>query len=249
MAFDASRHHPLLPQRWVKIGLVLALATLAALAIGPAYFTGQWPWVTPPQVPQLERLQALQDQGLSLPGWTLTSHRQITINQQDWLLSEYQRSTAPHNPGPPPWPPVSHMVLLLHPQPWHSDQPQLEWLDLASAQDLTLTSRRRVTLTASRQPPQITATASFSHGRNQQHTVAALQWYAWPRGGHPSPGAWFWNNQWSQLTDHSLTPWIAVSLLLPMEPLAEVAPYQALAVDLGSAIQQQLSSGVWSGAP
>jgi cyanoexosortase B-associated protein len=232
--------------RWVRLGLVIALAALVAVGILPAYLSGQWPWVTAFQAPYLEHLQTLQDRALPLPGWVPTSHQLVVMNQQDWVVTEYQRKPAELIQETEATPPVQQIALLMHPQPWHSDQPELEWLDINSAQGLKPSFKRMVALTVTRDQQPMTARASFARSRNQQYTFATLQWYAWPDGGHPSPAAWFWTNQGSQLTRQALTPWVAVSVLIPMEPLAEVQTYQPLAIELGSAIQQQLVSEVFT---
>ena len=108
-------------------------------------------------------------------------------------------------------------MLLLLPQPWHSNQPQLEWLDVSGAQHWRIESRRRLKVAPS--PGAGPVNARFFRAWGDRQSVAVVQWYAMPSGGHPSPGHWFWANQWSQLTRRALTPWVAVSLVLPMEPL------------------------------
>jgi cyanoexosortase B-associated protein len=243
MAQDHTRLSTDLPQRWVKTGLVIALTALAALTLLPVMGGGQWPWQTPAQVPHLERLQTLQHQGLLLPGWALTHHQKLMINQHDWTLSEYQ--PAQGQPRPEPTLPVQQIAVLMRPQPWHSNQPQVEWLDLNGAQDFRPTLQRQITLTVASSQPPVAATARFSRGHNQQHTFAMVQWYAWPSGGHPSPSVWFWVNQRSLFTRRALTPWVAVSLLIPINPLADINDYQPLAIALGSAIQQQLMATIF----
>lgn len=234
----------LLPHRWVNLGLVVVLTGLAAIAILPAYLNGQWPWVNTPQVVQIDQLRALQKEGLPLPGWQQTTVEAVPINRQTWTLVEY-RADSPETQSAP----IQQFALLLHPQPWHSNQPQLEWIDLAGAQNWRIDSRRQLKVTA----PTGTVNARFfrawSGGRESapspRQSFAIVQWYAMPGGGHPSPSHWFWANQWSQLTQRQLTPWVAVSLLLPSPPLGTIDDYQALAVELTEQIQQQLTTTVF----
>jgi len=137
-------------------------------------------------------------------------------------------------------------VLLLLPQPWHSNQPQLEWMDVSGAQHWRIESRRRLKVAPS--PGAGPVNARFVRAWGDRQSVAVVQWYAMPSGGHPSPGHWFWANQWSQLTRRALTPWVAVSLVLPREPRelsGAIADYQPLAAELTALIQQQLTATVF----
>lgn len=229
----------LLPSRWVNLALVVVLTALAGMAILPAYFNGQWPWTTTPQVAQLDQLRALQTDGLTLPGWQLTLAEPIDINRQTWTLAEYRASSSTAQTAP-----VQQFAVLLHPQPWHSNQPQLEWIDLAGAQNWRVESRRRLKIAPS--PSAGSVNARFFQAWGDRQSFAVVQWYAMPSGGYPSPGHWFWANQWSQLTRRTLTPWVAVSALLPMEPLGAIADYQPLATDLAGLIQHQLEATVFN---
>ncbi|HSM83788.1 MAG TPA: cyanoexosortase B system-associated protein [Nodosilinea sp.] len=228
-----------LPRRWVRAVLVMALAALAAVGIVPAYLTGQWPWANTPQVAQIDQLRALETTGLPLPGWQLVTVDDIPINRQTWSLAEYQPAGADAS--------VSRVAVLLHPQPWHSNQPQLEWVDLAGAQNWRLESLGRLQVAAAGATGPVTARWFRAWGDRQ--SFAVVQWYAMPTGGHPSPSRWFWANQRSQLTHRALTPWVAVSLLLPMAPLDTLDAYQPLAVELTALIQQQLTETVFSEVP
>jgi cyanoexosortase B-associated protein len=232
-------HYRWLPQRWIRIGLVVMLSGLVGIGILPAYSNGQWPWVNAPQVDQAALFQPVVAQGFALPGWTLTTHQTMTINQQDWTLSEYVRSAGSPASDDGPSPLVDQIALLMRPQTQTADQPGLEWLNLDNNQNLSRSFQRQVALEVVPQPTVI-ARARLSQGRNQQQTFTTLQWYAWPTGGHPSPGVWFWHDQWAQLTRRTRLPWIALALFIPMDPLGDVADYQPLAVDIGREIQRQI---------
>ncbi|MBW4483449.1 MAG: cyanoexosortase B system-associated protein [Tildeniella torsiva UHER 1998/13D] len=228
----------LLPSRWVNLALVVVLATLAAIAILPAYLNGQWPWANTPQVAQIDQLRALQKEGLPLPGWQQTTVEPVPINRQTWTLVEY-RANSPEAQSAP----IQQFALLLHPQPWHSNQPQLEWIDLAGAQKWRIESRRRLRVASPQTGP---VDARFFRAWGDRQSFAVVQWYALPSGGHPSPSHWFWANQWSQLTQHQLTPWVAVSVLIPMPPLGEILNYQSIAAELTGLIQQHLTVNVFN---
>ncbi|MGB3199868.1 MAG: cyanoexosortase B system-associated protein [Nodosilinea sp.] len=225
----------LFPGRWVNLALVVVLSALAGMAILPAYLKGEWPWTTTPQVAQLDQLRALQTDGLALPGWQLTTAKAVAINRQTWTLAEYRAASPAAKAAP-----VQQFAVLLHPQPWHSNQPQLEWIDLAGAQNWRVESRRRLRVGPVK--------ARFFRAWGDRQSFAVVQWYALPGGGHPSPSHWFWADQWSQLTRHASTPWVAVSVLVPMEPLGAIADYTPLAIDLTELIQQQVTAVVFKAA-
>jgi cyanoexosortase B-associated protein len=226
-----------LPSRWVNLTLVVVLAALAGIAILPAYLSGQWPWTVTPQVAQIDQLRTLQRQGLALPGWQLATVEPIPINRQTWTLGEYRAASPAAQAAL-----VQQFAVLLHPQPWHSNQPQLEWIELAGAQNWRIESRREIEVDSDAGPVK----ARFLRVSGDRQSFAVVQWYAMPGGGHPSPSHWFWADQWSQLTQRQLTPWVAVCVLLPMQPLAAIDAYQPLASDLTSLIQQRLTETVFN---
>jgi cyanoexosortase B-associated protein len=224
-----------LPEIWIKGALVILLTALASAAIVPAYLTGQWPWVTAPQVAQLDQLKALGEQGLTLQGWSRQSHQAIAINGKDWSFSEYI-ADQPAQTAPT----IDQFALLMRPQPWHSDQPEVEWLDLQGAQHWKLKTCRNIKIAPTTNPIPQDFTARLCRASNDQQTLALLQWYAWPSRGHPAPSHWFWANQWTQFRDHRLTPWVAATVLVPMDPMADLSTYKSPIATLGSNVQQQI---------
>jgi cyanoexosortase B-associated protein len=232
---------PSLPMRWVKPGLVALLMVLMAAVMAPAYLTGQWPWVTAPQLTDadLAALNTLRNNGLEIPHWSPPQHQVITLNRQDWSVNEYTTTDATAL--------AQQMVVLLYPQPWHNNQPQVEWVDLAGVQNWRVERRQRLQLRDGQHP--LPVQANWIQGHNRQQTFVALQWYAWPGGGHPAPQRWFWANQRSQLTTHTLTPWVAVTLLVPVPPLADVNPYQAWMAELGGEVHQHVTAFLGGAEP
>jgi cyanoexosortase B-associated protein len=226
---------------WLKGLLVLVLAAIASVTVLPYAFSGQWPWTQPPQVAQIKQLRALRQQGLVLPGWQLVSHQSVELNRHDWSLSEYR--SAPGQPlgEPSAQPAPAQVALLLRPQPDHSDQPALEWMDLAGAQNWKSDRRDRLSFTVTDLAGRpISINARFVRTWNEQQTFAVMQWYAWPTGGSDVPNRWFWADQAQQWRTGERMPWIAVSLLVPIEPLGDIQPYQPFAVALAEQIQRQL---------
>ncbi|HEY9763497.1 MAG TPA: cyanoexosortase B system-associated protein [Trichocoleus sp.] len=224
--------------RWIKVLLVVGLAAIATLTAIPNWMGGQWPWMRPPQVAQMQELRTLRKEGLTLPGWTTLYHTPVPINDHDWTLCEYQVQAFS---GPTPAP--DHVMVLFRPQPDHSDQPALEWMDLAGAQSWKTDSRRSLPFSIKANQDTVSVKAQFLRSWSEQQTFAVLQWYAWPGGGSASPSHWFWADQGTQWRTHRRLPWVAVSLLVPIEPLGEVSPYEPFAIAVGQQIQAQLLQG------
>lgn len=214
-------------QRWLKGLLVGLLAIMVCVGLAPSLVSGQWPWDKPLRAPGLERLNALNESGAPLPNWTLKQHQIISVNGVDWSLSEYEPSAAND---------FTRLALLLRPQPWHDDQPTVEWVDLRGVQNWRVGLQVNLTLAADTAP----ATARYFQANTDQQTLVVLQWYAWPSGGHFSPGKWFWADQASQWRSGQRTPWVAVSVLLPIEPFGDIRAYEAAATELGGEIQRSL---------
>lgn len=227
----------------VRLGLAVALLVLVLTTALPAYLSGQWPWSTPPQVSQLAALQTLQTTPLTLAGWQTQTHQGITINSRDWTVTEFVPapdsagdSTLPSSVVLPP-----ALVVLLRPQPWHSDQPTVEWMDLRGVQRWRLSQVQRLRFAPTEGPGQVTAQLQRATAGMQD--FALIQWYAWPGGGHFATGRWFWANQWSQWQHQAATPWVAVSLVVPLPMGADLASYEPWLAELGADIQGQLLAG------
>ena len=234
--------HPV-QARWIKRLLLAALVTLAALTVLPQTLSGQWPWSQPLEVSQIKPLQALKKTGLEVPGWSTQIHQEVNINGHPWSISEMATEQPTTDP------PVSQMALLLRPQPWHSDQPGVEWVDLSGAQSWKTNQTSQLTFQVDGPTGRpITVRGRYFRGWNEQQTFAVLQWYAWPQGGDDSPGRWFWADQMSQWRTHQRMPWVAVSLLIPVAPLADVAPYKPAAAALGQQVQRALLDQVFTAA-
>ncbi len=81
--------------------------------------------------------------------------------------------------------------------------------------------------------------ARFFRAVTQQDTFGVLQWYALPNGGHSSPFRWFVGDQLAQWRKQRV-PWVAVSILVPMEPLGQVEKIWPLAESIGQTVQAAL---------
>ncbi|MEO0456284.1 MAG: cyanoexosortase B system-associated protein [Cyanobacteria bacterium P01_A01_bin.114] len=223
-------------QRLFKGLIVAVLAILVAANALPRYVSGQWPWSPPPSVPQIKVLRTIRETGLAIPGWQQSFHEAISFGGDKWSVQQLSPPT-----GEP-------MVLLLRPQVQSTDQPEVEWLDLKGAQKWKIDSLRSlaIDIPATDDAPAYRLPVNFLRAWNTQQTYAALQWYAWPQGGHPSPSRWFWGDQKAQLQHHQRLPWVAVSLMVPIPPLGDIEDAQDVIQPLGQQVQNALQATVFA---
>jgi cyanoexosortase B-associated protein len=242
----------------LKVLVVVFILSIAAVSVIPNYFTGQWRWNQHPVVPHLNQLKQLQSKGLNLPGWSTQNQQVVEIGGHHWSLQSIHPAQGE--------PTIQGAVLLmLRPQTWYRDQPEVEWMDIVGwmnnsihdgAQQWTTDTEQRlqfsVTASTSATPTSdqaapdqaapVQVKARFLRGWNSQQTYAVLQWYAWPESGDPAPSRWFWADQRSQWRTRQRMPWVAVSVLIPIEPLGDIDPIRPIAESLGKTIQATLMS-------
>lgn len=222
-----------------KIVLLLFLVSLILMGAVPGYLSGSWHWTAPPRVKNLKQLRAIRQEGLEIAGWQIIRHQELPISGHKWLFQviEGQENQT--------------VLLLLKIQNSHHDQPRVAWVDIDGFQR-QLSSQWE---TDSHQIKQLVANsanksarenvkfrARFLRGWNQQQTYAMLQWYAWPKGGDPSPARWFWADRMAQ-GKGDRAPWVAVSLLIPIEPLGDIEKTWPLAKSLAETVQASLMAG------
>ena len=232
--------HPsmLKPQRLVPMMLVIVLTALVAIAALPSYLSGTWPWSQPLSVPRVEQLQALMEKPLVLPNWNLANHQEVNISGNRWSLAEYQPPTGAPASGFPA------VIMLLRPQLWHTNQPEVEWLDISGSQDWQADHHRRLQFTTA---DGTSVTARYFRGITDRSTFAVVQWYAWADGGHPSPSHWFWLDQMRQWQRRERLPWVAVSLLLPIEPVGDIGRHVEAAQAIAETVQTALVNTPFQG--
>lgn len=207
-------------QQWNQVVVLILLLILLLVGAVPGYLTGKWQWQQPPPVRQLTELKSIRNQGLDLPGWTTIKQSESQIGAHKWSLQILQ-------------PPDSSLqaVLLLLPQNGPRDQPEVEWTDISGWAKLQwnkwdIAQYRQAEFTV--KSAMIASTnkiskveARFFRATTQQPTFAVLQWYAMPNGGTSLPINWFIADQLAQWQKQRV-PWVAVSILIPMEPFGQV---------------------------
>jgi cyanoexosortase B-associated protein len=246
--------------------IAIFLLAIAAVSVLPNYGTQQWSWRTPPDVPYLSQIKALQTQGLTLPGWQTLRQEKVEIGGHKWSIQEIRALPTPNSPLQSlPQPPLENpIIVMLRPQTWHRDQPQVDWMDINGVQQWTADSQRSLQfvvnasdlsdLVAESELPgsshssaqSVSINARFLRGWNQRQTYAVVQWYAWSTGGSAAPSRWFWVDQLSQWRDRHRMPWVAVSVLIPIKPLGDIDTAESLAKSLGQTIQSALMIHVFA---
>ena len=232
---DAAQTRPN-PRSWIQWGLIAVLAALVAIAALPSYFSGQWPWSSELPVPHLQELRTLLEEPLAVPGWEATFHEEVPIGGDRWTLAEYRRVGGSDEPE-------ETFGLLLRPQRSGDQQPEVEWVDLRGAQSWQVDDRQTVrwqldpgnTLNSP-----LSVTTQYLRGIDSRNTFAVMQWYSWPSGGHFAPGKWFWADQAQQWQERQRLPWVAVSILLPIEPVGDIRSHTTTVTEIAQAVQQGL---------
>ncbi len=214
-----------------QIIVLVFLLLLVGLAAIPGYATGRWPWTNSPPVANLKQLKILRQNGLILPGWqTLRTQNHVLIGGHKWLVQEIKNDQT-------------IAVLLLLPQNGPKDKPQVEWLDIKGFHRWQTDSDRTlpftVNLTSVPNTKTTTVTARFFRSQTAQHTFAVLQWYAWPNGGSPSTSRWFWEDSIARLSNRRAS-WVAVCIIVPLEPNADIKIAQPILESLGKIVQAKL---------
>lgn len=210
------------------------LALFVAVSAFPKY-ASSWPWTTPPKVANQAALQSLRDTGLTLADWSVEQQTRSGIGGDDWSIQQLVHK-QPFTTNP------DRIFLLLRPQVWEADQPEVEWVDIKGSQQWKTDSHQQISFTVS----QAKIKPDFFRAWNANQTYAVLQWYAWPNGGSASVARWFWADQKMQWQQYQRMPWVAISLWLPIEPLGNIAPYQDLAKTLGEEVHTTLLQTVFT---
>lgn len=229
-----------------KLIVVAALALFVAIRALPQYSAG-WAWTMPPKLPQATRtaLQAIPQEGIALPGWSIREQMKTEISGHAWSIQ--QLSAAADNEEMASRE-MATIFVLLRPQIYEADQPEVEWVDIKGSQRWTTDSYQNISFNVPVETQENTLKDSrtiringdFFRAWSKKQTYAVLQWYAWPTGGSASPAQWFWADQKAQWRRHQRMPWIAVNIWLPIDPLGDISPYQPLARSLGQNLQETL---------
>ncbi|MBF2058122.1 MAG: cyanoexosortase B system-associated protein [Cyanobacterium sp. T60_A2020_053] len=86
-------------------------------------------------------------------------------------------------------------------------------------------------------------TVLLQRGWNEKQTVAMVNWYSWHGGGNYQPENWFFHDLFAQLKQQRVG-WVAVSLRIPLSPLAEITPIIPQAQTLSREVQRALEQSL-----
>ena len=209
--------------RILQITLLIFLSILLAIGTVPGYLAGQWQWQNPPAVKVLGELKQIRKQGIEIPGWRTTEQKSVVVGEHPWSIQNIESTTK------------DTATVFLFTQNGPRDQPQVEWSEIDGAQRWKRDSESQQNFTVN----QVPVTARLFRAWNSKRTYAVMQWYAWSEGGHPEPSHWFFADRLAQLQGKR-QPWIAVSILLPMEPLDDLNKYRDKITALAQPIESRL---------
>lgn len=255
---NASRTlpHPFVLKRLLVL-FVLAIALTNAV---PGYLGGKWAWQHTPQLQHMSQLKEIQKNGLDLPGWRTLEQKTVEIGGHKWSaqsIVSIAEMSADEMSADTEIPSQKVIWLLLRPQTWERDMPQIDWVDINGVQRWDTDSQQLLHFTVPPAHPASPAeklstalstaqiTARFFRGWTEKRTNAVLQWYAWSGGGHPAPSRWFWFDQWRKFRERQHLEWIAISIQMPIKPLGDIETVQSEAKALGQLVQSTLTTAVF----
>ncbi len=212
---------------------VLLLILILLISGVPGYLSGNWQWKEPPRVANLKEVKQIRKTGLKLSGWETLETVERQIGGHKWLWQKIKQKNSDK---------ISYLLLL--PQNGPRNQPQTEWMEIKGflqwkvAQFETPEFTIQPTDSSSNTNNKIKANFFRAVLKNRQ-TYAILQWYATPNGGSPSTFKWFVADQMAQLRKERV-PWVAVNIMIPIEPLGEVKENWSIAQSLVEQVQASL---------
>ncbi|WP_353929607.1 cyanoexosortase B system-associated protein [Okeanomitos corallinicola TIOX110] len=238
--FSLSKHFKSKPIS--QVVLLILLLILLIIGAVPGYLTGKWQWKQPPPISNLKELRNILKVGLNIPGWQTIQQSESKIGEHKWSVQILQEQDS-----------SVEAILLLLPQNGSRDQPEVEWTDISGwakfrwggwdiAQDRTVeftldsVSEKNTNLTQK-------VKAKFFRATTKQKTFAVLQWYAMPNGGTSSSLHWFAVDQLAQWQKKRV-PWMAVSIMIPMESFGQAETSLPKLESLGKKVQFALMSTV-----
>ncbi|AFZ03724.1 cyanoexosortase B system-associated protein [Calothrix sp. PCC 6303] len=213
-------------RQFPQIVALILLILLLVMGTLPGYMTGKWQWQKLPEVSTIKELRKIHQKGLAVPGWQIIEQKQTEVGEGKWSRQVIQKDDSPKK-----------AILLLLPQVGFKNHPNIEWTEMNSFWHWDIAQLKTVEFPLKSGNGKITA--RFFRGVTKQSTFAVLQWYAWSGTGDPSPFNWFVADQRSQL-EKKRTAWVAVNLMIPMEPLGQADKYFSDAKSLAETVQEQL---------
>ncbi len=210
--------------------VILLLILVIAIEIIPNYLSkDSLPWKDVAQVENINFLRSIRKNGINIPEWKRIHQTEVKIGQTKWLVQSFTKGNESLN-------------LFILPQVYYKNKPEVEWTDIDGRQKWKTDSfshlKFRFTPEGASKTTK-TVEARYFRAWNKKRTFAVVQWYAWPTGGSFKPSSWFWADQKAQLRGER-APWIALSILIPIEPLGDVKAVKPKAESIAKTIQTVL---------
>ncbi|MDJ1177594.1 cyanoexosortase B system-associated protein [Roseofilum sp. BLCC_M91] len=224
---------------WVLLGFMVVILAIGAI---PGYFNGSWQWQSPPKVVALKELRQVRNNGLTLSGWETIEQMEIRLGGHRWSYQQLEGN----------W--EKPVLLLLLIQNSDLDQPRVEWVDVNGfVQQIfrdwqTDSYQMKTWEVKTPSGEEVRVRSRFFRGWNPVQTFAVVQWYAWPTGGNPAPVNWFMADRLAQ-TRGDRAPWMAVSMMIPMEHLGDLEDVEDISQSLVQTIQTTLMETVFTQSP
>ena len=249
---------------FASIWLATLLLAIAFAIVVPNYFTGKWAWSQTPALSAAKALNVIKEQGVPLSGWQTVDQQTIELSHKKWSVqalilsldsnedetvdglsqalvqSDVTLSSLTEKLQEDP------IFIFLRPQSDAKDEPLVEWIDFDGLQQWTADQHKTVRLPLD---APLKVSTRYFRGWNQSHTYAVMQWYAWPTGGGAKISDWFWVDQDMQWRQHERMPWVAVTLLVPMKPLGDIAPIQPVVEAIAQSVQSTLVEQMTAATP
>jgi cyanoexosortase B-associated protein len=213
--------------RPIQILLLTFLTILLAIGAVPGYLAGKWQWQNPPAVKSLGELKTIRKQGIQLPGWPTQEQRSVVLGEHPWSIQQMKNDRNEES------------TLFLFTQNGPKDQPQVEWAEINGVQRWKTDSDGEQGFEVKLGDKSVPITTKTFRAWNSKRTYGVMEWYAWTDGGHPSPSHWFFADRMAQLQGKR-QPWVAVAILIPMEPLDDLNKYRDRLADLAKLAHGQL---------
>jgi cyanoexosortase B-associated protein len=213
--------------RPIQILLLIFLTILLAIGAVPGYLAGKWQWQNPPAVKSLGELKTIRKQGIQLPGWPTQEQRSVVLGEHPWSIQQMKNDRNEES------------TLFLFTQNGPKDQPQVEWAEINGVQRWKTDSDGEQSFEVKLGDQSVPITTKTFRAWNSKRTYGVMEWYAWTDGGHPSASHWFFADRMAQLQGKR-QPWVAVAILIPMEPLDDLNKYRDRLADLAKLVHGQL---------
>ena len=240
-----------------QIMVLVLMVLLLIVGALPGYLRGSWSWSDLPPVQTISQLKTIQAEGLNLSNWNTLEHRQLNLSQKQWVVQTLQQGDQT-------------AILMVLPQIYYKDHPQVEWMDMNGFQSWKTDNHRSVTVEVDSPHPETDALIDIKTRFFRSLTPATNNLLTWLWSSCPSDQLcdiyqpqrrrqtyavmqWYgWPDGGSPSPGRwffadrwaqlsgQRAPWAAVMLLIPIEPLGNIESVETTAISLAEDVQTAL---------